>query len=215
MKRPSFMQGVPSAPPDAPASAPRVRSVSWLPSAPEPAMPELKPLLPVAPPTPLPPPPAAAFVALPSAPPPQPTPPPPPPPGPSEAVKAAVEKLRLQGERLAEQARSDALELGILIARRILEREIRTDLGALFALIKSAIRRAGEDHVTRVRVHPADHAAFGAQPASEFSLGPIQLVADAALQRGDVVVETEHHEIDGRLSTRLDAIIKQLEEAGP
>ena len=50
-----------------------------------------------------------------------------------ETIRFALEALRAQGERLAEQARSDALELGILVARRILEREgaVADDAGSI------------------------------------------------------------------------------------
>ena len=79
-----------------------------------------------------------------------------------QRLNAAIAALKSQGERLAEQARSDALELGILIARRIIERELSANLEGVFALIKSAIRRAGEDHVTRVRLSTVDVARFEA-----------------------------------------------------
>src|ERR1700678_2881761 len=41
-----------------------------------------------------------------------------------DRVDMALRLLRSQGERLAEQARSDALELAFLVARRILEHEV-------------------------------------------------------------------------------------------
>lgn len=226
MKRPDFMQGVPApVEGDPKASAPRIRNVSWQPAGKEPALPDLR--MPVAAMPPPSPPREGAFEALPSAPMPS-APLPPPPAAPQinraeelakqaaqeaqrAAIKLAIEKLRTEGEWLAEQARSDSLELAVLIARRILEKEISTDLGAIFALIKSAIRRAGEEHVTQVRVHPDDLAALQGSERSEFSFGKITLVADTSLTRGDVMVDTEHHSIDGRLGTRLDELVKHLE----
>lgn len=210
MKRPDFLQSLDSPAQPGP-SAPRVRAVSWQPGPSAPvAAPKPRELAP-APPPELPP------VAL--VPPPPPSPPPPPQiivqpdvEARSAALRSAIEALRAQGERLAEQARSDSLELGVIIARRILEREISADLGAVFSLIKSAIRRAGEAHVTRVRVNPHDGAALEIAARAEFSLGKIELMGDASLERGDVVVETEHHEIDGRLATRMAEIVKLVSE---
>lgn len=189
------------------STAPRIKNVAWMPASSEPAMPELK----LPPPAVTAPPPPPAFEAIP------PSPPPPPPVviqrETSPALALAIEKLRAQSERLAEQARSDSLELAVLIARRILEKEINTDLAAIFSLIRSAIRRAGEEHVTQVRVSPADQKELTAKAQSEFSFGKIVIVADASLERGDVMVDTEHHSIDGRLSTRLDELVKQLDGA--
>lgn len=209
MKRPDFMEGVAALPENASAraSAPRIRNVAWMPAGTEPAMPELE-APPIATQTPVPPP-APMFEAIPPSPPPAPqviiqkeT---------SPSLGLAIEKLRAQSERLAEQARSDSLELAVLIARRILEREINCDLGAIFSLIRSAIRRAGEEHVTRVRVSPPVQAELAARATSEFSFGKIIVVADPTLERGDVMVDTEHHSIDGRLGTRLDELVKHLE----
>lgn len=220
MKRPAFMEGTAPVKNEAlkiteidPAS---IRGVSWLPrpSAP-PVVKEVKaPALAVVPA------PEPAFEPLLSEPLSAPTAPPPPPPAvlpvaSIETIRFALEALRAQGERLAEQARSDALELGILVARRILEREVTTNLDSLFSLIKSAIRRAGEDHVTRVRLHPADAERLAGVNESNFTLGKIELVADPTLTRGDVMVDTKDHSIDGRLTTRFEELVKQLEGLSP
>lgn len=187
----------------------RIRSVSWAPSAPEPALPDLLPVAPAPPP-----PeqyresPSAEFEPLcsePAAPAFSPV--------AEQQLLAAITALRSQGERLAEQARSDALELGILIARRIIERELSTNLEGVFSLIKSAIRRAGEDSVTRVRLHAGDVARFQSAARADFSLGTIELVADASLQPGDVMVDTQSHTIDGRLATRFDELVRHLDGA--
>ncbi|MFT3708903.1 MAG: FliH/SctL family protein [Archangium sp.] len=204
MKTPDFLQGVGAKP-----SAPKLKMVSWHPTPPPP--PSIPPAVVVMAPPPVAP---APVVVAPPAPLPDPLPAPSGRGLDSEKLKLAIEALRAQGKRLAEQARSDSLELGVIIARRILEREINSDLGAIFSLIKSAIRRAGEDHVTRVRVHPKDAAAFADSGRSEFSLGTIEIAPDASLERGDVMVDTEHHSIDGRLSTRMNEIVKLISESG-
>ena len=213
MKTPSFMQGTKSIPVEAlkivhvdPA---RIRNVSWAPSAPEPAVPDLAPATPAAAP---PEPtyrsaPSAEFEPLRS----EPTPVPGFSPMAEQQLLAALAALKSQGERLAEQARSDALELGILIARRILERELSSNLDGVFSLIKSAIRKVGEDHVTRVRLNTIDVARFEAAARSDFSLGKIELVADPALDSGDVMVDTDSHTIDGRLATRFEELVRQLD----
>ncbi len=127
-------------------------------------------------------------------------------------VEAAIATLRLQGERLAEQVRSDSLEIGLLVARRILEREVSIHLDAFFALIKSAIRRAGDARVTVVRVSPSDYARIQDAPAASLTLGRVEIREDDQLSVGDVMVDTDHHTIDGRMSTRLDEMARTLTE---
>jgi hypothetical protein len=161
----------------------------------------------------------------------EPEPPPPPPAAPTaeqlaslraeamQRVAHAVEVLRLQAERLAEQARSDALELGFQVARRVLEAELSTSPEAFFALVRSALKRAGDSRKVVVRVHPED--ARRLQPAlSQGGLGVavanVEVQADPTLTAGDCVVDTDFGKVDGRLSTRLDELrraVSGLEEA--
>jgi flagellar assembly protein FliH len=211
MRKPAFMEGTGAVPVTAlkivDVDPTRIRGVSWMPCPSEPAAPELVP--------PPPPPvyketPSQVFEPLRPA-------PPPPPPAPAfsplaeQKLSAALAALNAEGERLAEQARADALELAVLIARRIVERELSMNLESMFSLIKSALRRAGEENVTRVRLHPKDVARFEAAVHTEFSLGRVELVGDASLQLGDVLVETPSHTVDGRLATRFEELVRQLD----
>src|SRR3990172_3058480 len=75
-----------------------------------------------------------------------------------ERVGAAVEMLRAQAARLAEQARADAIEVAFQVARKILETEISQNPEALFALVRSAVRRAGESRRVAIRLAPDDAA---------------------------------------------------------
>jgi flagellar assembly protein FliH len=153
-----------------------------------------------------------------TAPAPAPTPPPPPvvaQPTPNPRLEAAIEALRLRSERLAEQARSDALEVGFMVARRILELELSQSPAPLFALIRSAIRRAGESRKVVVRLCPADQvkieAARKGQADGALSLLNVDLVPDPSLSPGDCVVEADLGTVDGRLTTRLAELARALE----
>jgi flagellar assembly protein FliH len=234
MKTPQFMQGVTRSTSD-PMHAGNVppgqlREVSWAVAPREvagrlpmqtlsaPSL-NIRPMLSPAPAPALTPPPAG-FEALPSSQPSAPSQPPPveaaPAPAPHDAaqtarVEAAISTLKLIGERLAEQARSDALEVGLLVARRIIEREVSTNIDALFSLIKSAIRRVGESRTTTVRLSPGDFARLKDAAETSFTLGRVELQADEALGPGDVMVDSDNHSVDGRLSTRLEEITRALD----
>lgn len=151
----------------------------------------------------------------------EPEPPPAPPPGPTgeqlaalraeamQRVAHAVEVLRLQAERLAEQARSDALELGFQVARRVLEAELSTSPEAFFALVRSALKRAGDSRKVLVRVHPEDAGRLGAALAGGglgVAVASVEVRADPTLAPGDCVVDTDFGKVDGRLATRLDEL---------
>ncbi|ACG73690.1 flagellar assembly protein FliH [Anaeromyxobacter sp. K] len=169
--------------------------------------------------------PAAARPAEPRAAPPAEPPPPPAPEAPAvEALRAealervahAVEVLRLQAGRLAEQARTDALEVGFQVARRILEAEVSTSPEALFALVRAALRKAGGSRRVTVRLHPDDVprvAPAAAAEAAGLSAGAIEIAGDASLERGDCVVDTDFGRVDGRLRTRLEELHRAAQAA--
>jgi hypothetical protein len=148
-------------------------------------------------------------------------------PGPefAERLARAVAELRQSGERLAEQASADALEMAILIARRIIETEIGTGPAALNGLIRSAIGRLGESRTIQLRLCPGDAAAVQAAgavdgadggkggPQGGLSLARVEVRPDPSLSPGDCIVDGEHGTVDGRLSTRLDEVRRILTRA--
>ncbi len=125
---------------------------------------------------------------------------------------AAIEGLRQEGRRLAEQARSDALEIGVLIARKIVERELSASLDPLFQLIRSAVRRDAESRPVVVKVSPEAHRRLPDSPGAQLSLVNVTVVADESLSAGDVVVESDQHGVDARLDTRLEELRRELKD---
>lgn len=133
-----------------------------------------------------------------------------------DRIAMAIENMRLMAERLAEQARSDALEVAFQIARRILEMELSTSSEPLFALVRSAVRRAGESRSVAIRLSPADAAAIegaGARALADVTVAQVKLVPDASLQRGDCVVEADFGTVDGRLGTRFGELRRAVAPA--
>jgi flagellar assembly protein FliH len=137
----------------------------------------------------------------------------------AERIGSAVETLRVTAERLAADARTDALEIGFLIARRVLETELAGSVEPMVALARSAVRRLGESRVIKVKLAPADAQAVsavlatrGAGALAPLASAQIEVVADASLERGDCVVEGELGTVDGRLETRLEELRRALAE---
>jgi flagellar assembly protein FliH len=131
----------------------------------------------------------------------------------------AVEQLAAAAERLASEARSDAVEVAFFLARRILEIELATSVDSMAALARSAVRRLGESRRIELRLSPADAGAMTALLAergpgvlTSLTSAQIEVVPDPALQRGDCVVEGDSGTVDGRLDTRLDELRRALAE---
>lgn len=214
MRQPNFLKGV-SPRPSAPAQFGRLRAAP----VERPEAPELAASGP--PPMPTPPPPGEP--ALPIG---QPAalaefrPPPTPPPAirpafvNDDALAHALKSLELTSQRLAELAKSDALEVGFLVAERILEQEIAHNPRALMNLVRSALRRLGESRQVTLVLSPADHERLSARVAAKDPdaavLATVKLEIDNTLTTGDVRVSSELGQVDGRLQGRLDELRKVI-----
>ena len=134
-----------------------------------------------------------------------------------ERLAVALEMLREQAIRLAEQARGDAVEIGFQVARKVLETEVRQSPEAVFALVRSALRRAGDSRRIAIRVAPEDAELLESEPGRQaldgLTAARVECVADPSLQRGDCVVDADFGQVDGRLGTRLAEIRRAVDAA--
>lgn len=144
----------------------------------------------------------------------------------AERLGRAVAELRLTADRLGAEVAANAIEIGCLIARRILEAELKTDVEAHRSLVRSAVRRLGEEHRVSIHLAPADielvraaagdgaggGAAGGPGTDMGFNLGiaKVEIFPDTNLTPGDCLVESDAATVDGRLGTRLEEIRRVL-----
>ena len=131
----------------------------------------------------------------------------------SERIGSAAQFLRQAAERLGAEARSDALEVGFMVARRILETDLTANVEHLVGLVRSAIRRLGESRHIKLRLCPEDAQLIeealkkdGAQSLSSVAAAQIEVIADPSLQRGDCLVGGDLGTVDGRINTRLEEL---------
>lgn len=139
----------------------------------------------------------------------------------AERLGRAIEMLRLTTDRVGASVAANALELGVMIARRILEAELKTSIEVQRGLIRSAVRRLGETHKVTIHVAPADleavTAAAGEGHGNDLGLNlgiaKIEILPDMNLTPGDCLVDSDAATVDGRLGTRLEEIRRVLSAA--
>jgi flagellar assembly protein FliH len=138
----------------------------------------------------------------------------------TERTAAAVDVLRATAERLAAEARSDALEIGFLVARRILDMELTASPEPLVNLVRSAVKRLGESRKLTIHLSPADARAMnavveerGAQAVASATIVKVDIVADGSLGRGDCLVEGDLVTVDGRIGARMEELRRALDTA--
>jgi hypothetical protein len=146
---------------------------------------------------------------------------PPPPPVPTvdmSRMDAAVERLRMLSDRLAADVRNDALEVAMLLARKIVEGELTTNVDKMMGTVRSAVRRLGESRRITVRLCPADAELMsngGNRPVGEMaglSAAKVEVVSDPTLGRGDCMVEGDLGSVDARLDTRFAELRRAIAE---
>jgi flagellar biosynthesis/type III secretory pathway protein FliH len=136
----------------------------------------------------------------------------------SDRLGKAIEALRMNADRLGAEVAATAIEIGCLVARRILEAELTTNPEAHQALIRSAVRRLGDAHKVTIHLAPADleavRAAAGETPSMDLGMNlgiaKVDIVPDTNLTPGDCFVESDAATVDGRLGTRLEEIRRVL-----
>lgn len=131
----------------------------------------------------------------------------------ARSLAALTEKLARPFEDLDRAVEQELTGLVETIAIELLRRELSTDAKTLAAAVRegiAALPSATSD--LTVKLHPDDARIFtehlAADDAPRFRIEP-----DARLRRGDLVVASERSEVDGRVETRVRALLGAAEEA--
>jgi len=123
-----------------------------------------------------------------------------------DALIAAVER---PFAALDDDVAGDLAQLATVIAERVLGYDIATRPEMMVEVVRQAVDvlPAGSRHL-KIHMHPADAALVREHRSSVDHEGTI--VDDAALERGDVRLESEHSRLDARVRTRLNAVIDSV-----
>jgi flagellar assembly protein FliH len=116
-----------------------------------------------------------------------------------QEIASIRQKLRLQMEQ-------DLVHLAIVVARRILHRELTVDPSALQGVVKAALDRIDASEVLRLRATPADARFLEPRLAALGFPSRVEIAADPKLAPGSVIVETTRGTLDASLDTQLTEI---------
>jgi flagellar assembly protein FliH len=125
-----------------------------------------------------------------------------------QALFAAVERpfADLDGD-----VAGDLAMLATVIAERVLGYEIATRPEKIVEVVRQAVDvLPAASRQLKIHLNPADAAIVREHRSSADHEGTV--VDDAALERGDVRLESEHSRLDARVRTRLAAVIDSVLE---
>jgi flagellar assembly protein FliH len=131
-----------------------------------------------------------------------------------EKLARSIEEIARLRPRLLRESEAELVELAMGIARRILRRELSVDAEALQGLVKGALERLSAREICRIRAHPELEPGIRRCLERESQSG-IQVVSDATLERGGILVETSRGKLDASLETQLAEIGRGLADRLP
>ena len=100
----------------------------------------------------------------------------------------------------------DIVSLTVAIARRVLRRELSVDPEAIHGVVKAALEKVQRKEICVVRTHP-EHVPGVRMYFEKAGLSAgVEIVADASLQPGGLVVETKRGNLDASVETQLKEI---------
>ncbi len=133
-----------------------------------------------------------------------------------KALRDAIEEVYATREQIFRHSEEDLLKLSILVARKIIHREVSLDRGILSNVVAAALDHTSEHDELVVRLNPEDLKLVNSQKQISLSgLAENRLLSlkpDDAIPAGGCIVETRMGEIDARLEKQLDEIYTRLTE---
>jgi len=112
---------------------------------------------------------------------------------------------------MRQRAEKDVVQLALLIAKRILHRELNVDANALTALARVVFERLARAESYRITVHPAFAEALRSSLPAGHS-GRVHIEPDPTAAAGTLIIRSEEGVIDASVDSQLDEITRGLSD---
>lgn len=141
-----------------------------------------------------------------------------------EALEAAATRLESVAKELSaykpslhDEARQQCVELALSVVRKVLGPLAEADAQAVIRVVEKALQQLSDREVLTIRVHPDDlKSLVEAKPRILETFDGIQkltVLDDPSVKRGGCLVQTPTTEIDARLETQLQEIMRAVRSA--
>lgn len=131
-------------------------------------------------------------------------------------AEATLEELREGEMRWTGSIEENICALAVAVARQVVGRELREDVGTVVDLVRRALAEFPIDQPIRIRVNPIDLSAIeSTAPRDGMNLEvtrgrDARWLPDPRITPGGCVVEGRERIVDGRVDTALERIYKRL-----
>lgn len=122
-----------------------------------------------------------------------------------QSFRETIGELAAYKPALRAEAEQELVELALVIARRIIRREVQVDRSSVVGIVRACVERINGAEIHRLRVNPAD-----TELVSEYFRQPggsdMEIVADQSVAPGGAILHTSQGQLDARLGSQLREI---------
>ncbi|GFE59482.1 FliH/SctL family protein [Geobacter sp. AOG2] len=133
-----------------------------------------------------------------------------------KSLRGAAEGIRDLREKVMRESEDELLNLIVMVARKVILREVRADRSILEDMVRSAVSGLSERDSLTIRLSPDDYAMItsghGDYFRQELQNDQMHFKADAAVLPGNCQIDTELGTIDASIDAQLDEIHRRLLE---
>jgi flagellar assembly protein FliH len=130
-----------------------------------------------------------------------------------KSLHAVMAEFEAAKAELYQDAERQAVELALMIARKIVCREVSIDRDMIFRVLREALKKVNDQKEIHVKMHPSDLQAVeeaGFAVSRPEGHGPVFLEPGDDVCRGECVIETDFGAIDARMESQLQTVEESL-----
>jgi flagellar assembly protein FliH len=130
-----------------------------------------------------------------------------------ELVHGIAAQAKADREEIIAAAEPEIIRLALMVARKIIAREVEADPDILRGLLTRAMLKAAGADPIRLRLHPHAVEVLGPyllEMASRFAARGVEVVPDPFVDQAGVIVETRTGSVDARTETQLSKIERAM-----
>lgn len=129
-------------------------------------------------------------------------------------VAQTLEELGGLRHKLAQQSERDMVQLALMVARRIVHREVSLDPELVAAMAHVALQKLSSSSPATIRLNPDDYTVV-ARASERWTGSQVTVMPDPSVARGGCLVESEFGRIDATIDRQFDEMARALLGAQP
>jgi len=133
------------------------------------------------------------------------------------SLRSAAEEVEMLREKVLRESEDELVRLIVMVARKVVLREIAQDRSILSDVVHAAVAAISEQDEITVRLNPDDYALIttgqGDLLRQELITNKMHLKPDPAVMPGSCQVDSELGTVDAGIDAQLDEIMRSLQEA--